>query len=159
MFACRLTSHCELDFALNPPRFPPQSKLSATLLPWRPQSKSRPGHHLSRSRAAPPNRPRFRATSTLTQAPPRKPIRAAFQWRPQQRSFRPRLLLSFVGGSRANSTDWLLDGSDNNDVTAGGIGILSSIVRSRNSRYWTYNYSASSEPRGTHVLVTTKSDP
>src|SRR6267378_4455377 len=32
-----------------------------------------------------------------------------------------------VGGSRANSTDWLLDGNDNNELTAGGIGILSSI--------------------------------
>jgi hypothetical protein len=30
-----------------------------------------------------------------------------------------------VGGSRANSTDWLLDGTDNNELTAGGIGILS----------------------------------
>jgi hypothetical protein len=31
-----------------------------------------------------------------------------------------------VGGSRANSTDWLLDGNDNNELTAGGIAILSS---------------------------------
>jgi hypothetical protein len=29
-----------------------------------------------------------------------------------------------VGGSRPNSTDWLLDGVDNNELTAGGIGIL-----------------------------------
>src|SRR6202008_875563 len=32
-----------------------------------------------------------------------------------------------VGGSRPNSTDWLLDGNDNNELTAGGIAILSSI--------------------------------
>ena len=32
-----------------------------------------------------------------------------------------------VGGSRPNSTDWLLDGVDNNELTAGGIGIFSSI--------------------------------
>ena len=32
-----------------------------------------------------------------------------------------------VGGSRPNSTDWLLDGVDNNELTAGGIGVLSSI--------------------------------
>src|SRR5256885_16356246 len=34
-----------------------------------------------------------------------------------------------VGGSRANSTDWLIDGVDNNELTAGGIAILSSIDR------------------------------
>src|SRR5580658_6757932 len=28
-----------------------------------------------------------------------------------------------VGGSRTNSTDWLLDGNDNNELTAGGISI------------------------------------
>src|SRR5271169_2624712 len=32
-----------------------------------------------------------------------------------------------VGGSRAQSTDWLLDGVDNNELTAGGISILPSI--------------------------------
>ena len=30
-----------------------------------------------------------------------------------------------VGGSRPNSTDWLIDGVDNNELTAGGISILS----------------------------------
>ena len=32
-----------------------------------------------------------------------------------------------VGGSRANSTDWLLDGNDNNELTAGGVAIFPSI--------------------------------
>ena len=32
-----------------------------------------------------------------------------------------------VGGSRSQSTDWLLDGNDNNELTAGGISILPSI--------------------------------
>ena len=32
-----------------------------------------------------------------------------------------------VGGSRAQSTDWLFDGVDNNELTAGGIGVLPSI--------------------------------
>src|SRR5260370_23187512 len=32
-----------------------------------------------------------------------------------------------VGGTRANSTDWLLDGNDNNELTAGGIAILPTI--------------------------------
>src|ERR1700685_3124338 len=32
-----------------------------------------------------------------------------------------------VGGSRPNATDWLLDGGDNHELTAGGISILTSI--------------------------------
>jgi hypothetical protein len=63
-----------------------------------------------------------------------------------------------VGGSRANSTDWLLDGSDNNELTAGGIGILSSIDAIQEFKVLTYNYSAEFGTRaGPTVLVTTKS--
>ena len=47
-----------------------------------------------------------------------------------------------VGGSRANSTDWLLDGNDNNELTAGGIAILSSIDSIQEFKVLTYNYSA-----------------
>jgi len=63
-----------------------------------------------------------------------------------------------VGGSRANSTDWLLDGNDNNELTAGGIGILSSIDSIQEFKVLTYNYSAEYGLRaGPTVLVTTKS--
>src|ERR1700682_2825987 len=63
-----------------------------------------------------------------------------------------------VGGSRANSTDWLLDGVDNNELTAGGIGILSSIDSIQEFKVLTYNYSAEYGTRaGPTVLVTTKS--
>src|SRR5467141_5236765 len=63
-----------------------------------------------------------------------------------------------VGGSRANSTDWLLDGNDNNELTAGGIGILSSIDSIQEFKVLTYNYSAEFGFRaGPTVLVTTKS--
>src|SRR5260370_29636031 len=63
-----------------------------------------------------------------------------------------------VGGSRANSTDWLLDGTDNNALTAGGIGILSSIGSIQEFKVLTYNYSAEYGTRaGPAVLVTTKS--
>ncbi len=63
-----------------------------------------------------------------------------------------------VGGSRANSTDWLLDGSDNNELTAGGIGIFSSIDDIQEFKVLTYNYSAEYGQRGgPTVLVTTKS--
>src|SRR5262249_51053807 len=63
-----------------------------------------------------------------------------------------------VGGSRANSTDWLLDGNDNNELTAGGLGILSSIDSVQEFKVLTYNYSAEFGTRaGPTVLVTTKS--
>jgi hypothetical protein len=63
-----------------------------------------------------------------------------------------------VGGSRAQSTDWLLDGVDNNELTAGGISILPSIDAIQEFKVFTYNYSAEWGTRaGPTVLVTTKS--
>ncbi|MEA2262151.1 MAG: hypothetical protein QOJ51_4976, partial [Acidobacteriaceae bacterium] len=63
-----------------------------------------------------------------------------------------------VGGSRPNSTDWLLDGVDNNELTAGGIGIYSSIDDIQEFKVLTYTYSAEYGTRaGPAVLVTTKS--
>jgi hypothetical protein len=63
-----------------------------------------------------------------------------------------------IGGSRPNSTDWLLDGNDNNELTAGGIAILSSIDSIQEFKVLTYNYSAEYGTRaGPTVLVTTKS--
>ncbi|MGB6980055.1 MAG: carboxypeptidase-like regulatory domain-containing protein [Candidatus Acidiferrales bacterium] len=63
-----------------------------------------------------------------------------------------------VGGSRANSTDWLLDGNDNNELTAGGIAILPSIDAIQEFKVLTYDYSAQWGTRaGPTVLVTEKS--
>jgi len=63
-----------------------------------------------------------------------------------------------VGGSRPNSTDWLLDGVDNNELTAGGIGILASIDDIAEFKVLTYTYSAEFGTRaGPTVLITTKS--
>lgn len=63
-----------------------------------------------------------------------------------------------VGGSRANSTDWLIDGVDNNELTSGGISILSSIDSLQEFKVLTYNYSAEYGTRaGPTVLLTTKS--
>ena len=62
-----------------------------------------------------------------------------------------------VGGSRAQSTDWLLDGNDNNELTAGGISILPSIDAIQEFKVLTYNYSAEYGTRaGPTVLLTTK---
>jgi len=63
-----------------------------------------------------------------------------------------------VGGSRAQSTDWLLDGNDNNELTAGGISIIPSIDAIQEFKVLTYNYSAEYGTRaGPTVLVTSKS--
>jgi hypothetical protein len=63
-----------------------------------------------------------------------------------------------VGGSREQSTDWLLDGNDNNQLDEGGIGIFSSIDAIQEFKVLTYNYSAEyGERAGPTVLVTTKS--
>ena len=63
-----------------------------------------------------------------------------------------------VGGARANSTDWIIDGVDNNELTAGGIAILSSIDSLQEFKVLTYNYSAEYGTRaGPTVLLTTKS--
>jgi hypothetical protein len=63
-----------------------------------------------------------------------------------------------VGGSRPNSTDWLLDGVDNNELTAGGIAIFSSIDDIQEFKVLTYTYSAEFGTRaGPTVLVTTRS--
>ena len=63
-----------------------------------------------------------------------------------------------VGGSRPNSTDWLLDGVDNNELTAGGIAILTSIDDIQEFKVLTYTYSAEYGTRaGPTVLLTTRS--
>src|SRR5215469_10498590 len=63
-----------------------------------------------------------------------------------------------VGGSRPNSTYWLIDGTDNNELTAGGIGTLSSIDDIQEFKVLTYTYSAEYGTRaGPTVLLTTKS--
>ena len=63
-----------------------------------------------------------------------------------------------VGGSRANSTDWLFDGIDNNELTAGGIAILPSIEAIQEFKVLTFNYSTQYGTRaGPTVLVTSKS--
>ena len=63
-----------------------------------------------------------------------------------------------VGGSRPSVTDFLLDGNDNNELTAGGIAILPSIDAIQEFKVLTYNYSAEWGTRaGPTVLVTTRS--
>ncbi|MGA2234537.1 MAG: carboxypeptidase-like regulatory domain-containing protein [Terriglobales bacterium] len=63
-----------------------------------------------------------------------------------------------VGGSREQSTNWLLDGNDNNQLDEGGIGIFSDVDDIQEFKVLAYNYSAEyGERAGPTVLVTTKS--
>src|SRR3984885_14584860 len=63
-----------------------------------------------------------------------------------------------VGGSREQSTDWLLDGNDNNQLDEGGIAIFSEVDSIQEFKVFSYNYSAEyGERAGPTVLVTTKS--
>jgi hypothetical protein len=61
-------------------------------------------------------------------------------------------------GMRENANDWLYDGVDNNELTAGGVGILPSVDSIREFKVLTYNYNAQYGSRGgTTVLVSSKS--
>ena len=63
-----------------------------------------------------------------------------------------------VGGSRASATDWLFDGNDNNELTAGGIAILPSIDAIQEFKVLTLQlFSEFGTRAGPTVLVTTKS--
>jgi len=63
-----------------------------------------------------------------------------------------------VGGSRAQETDWMLDGNDNNQLDEGGIAIFPNVDAVQEFKVLTYNYSAEwGERAGPTVLLTTKS--
>jgi Carboxypeptidase regulatory-like domain len=63
-----------------------------------------------------------------------------------------------VGGSREQSTSWLIDNNDNSELTSGGISILPTIDSIQEFKVLTYNYSAEYGTRaGPTVLITTKS--
>lgn len=62
-----------------------------------------------------------------------------------------------VQGMRENDNDWLLDGVDNNELTAGAISILPSIDAIAEFKVLTYNYSAEYGSRaGGTIMVSTK---
>ena len=63
-----------------------------------------------------------------------------------------------VQGMRENANDWLLDGVDNNELTAGAVSILPSIDAIDEFKVLAFNYSAEYGSRGSAtVLVSTKS--
>ena len=61
-------------------------------------------------------------------------------------------------GMRENANDWLYDGVDDNELSAGGVGILPNIDSIREFKVLTHNYLAQYGSRGgTTVLVSSKS--
>ncbi len=61
-------------------------------------------------------------------------------------------------GMRENANDWMFDGIDDNELTAGGVSILPSVDAIREFKVLTYNYQAQYGSRGgTTVLVSSKS--
>jgi hypothetical protein len=61
-------------------------------------------------------------------------------------------------GMRENANDWLYDGVDDNELTAGGVGILPNIDSIREFKVLTHNYNSQYGSRGgTTVLVSSKS--
>jgi hypothetical protein len=72
-------------------------------------------------------------------------------------SFRGSVSLS-VQGMRENANDWRLDGVDDNELTADGVGFLPQIDAIQEFSVLTFNYSAQYGSRaGSTVLVSTKS--
>ncbi|MCI0456292.1 MAG: carboxypeptidase-like regulatory domain-containing protein [Gemmataceae bacterium] len=62
-----------------------------------------------------------------------------------------------VQGMRENTNDWLLDGVDNNELTAGAISILPSVDGIQEFKVLTFNYSAEYGSRSSStILVVTK---
>jgi hypothetical protein len=72
-------------------------------------------------------------------------------------SFRGSVAVSSQG-MRENANDWLYDGIDDNELSAGGVGFLPSIDAISEFRVMTYNFSAQYGSRaGTTILVSSKS--
>lgn len=60
-------------------------------------------------------------------------------------------------GMRENANDWLYDGVDNNELTAGGVGILPNVDSIQEFKVLTHNYQAQYGSRGgTTVVVSSK---
>src|SRR5437588_197465 len=156
----QVDEHRELDFSLNPASVTSSVEVSATEVAVETANPTL-GQVITSEQVAelPLNGRDFVQLATLTPGTTQETNpNSFFNAGPSSEvSTRGTYSLS-VGGSRAQSTDWLLDGNDNNELTAGGISILPSIDAIQEFKVLTYNYSAEWGTRaGPTVLVTTKS--
>src|ERR1700730_11063501 len=156
----QVDEHRELDFALAPASVTASVEVSATEVSVETETPTL-GQVISSEQVAelPLNGRDFVQLATLTPGTTQETNPNSFfnGGASSEVSARGTYSLS-VGGSRAQSTDWLLDGNDNNELTAGAIAILPSIDAIQEFKVLTYNYSAEYGTRaGPTVLVNTKS--
>ena len=149
----------EVDFSLNPASVSSTIEVSATEVAVETTNPTL-GQVITEQQVAelPLNGRNFVQLATLTPGTTTETAPSFFnQGADSEVSARGSYSLS-VGGSRPQSTDWLLDNVDNNELTAGGLGIVPSIDAIQEFKVLTYNYSAEYGTRaGPTVLVTTKS--
>jgi len=156
----QVDEHRELDFTLAPSTVSAQIEVSATAVAVETTNPSL-GQVITSQEVAqlPLNGRDFVQLATLTPGTTQETNPGSFFTTAASSEVAARGAFSLsVGGSRPNSTDWILDGVDNNELTAGGIGTFSSIDDIQEFKVLTYNYSAQYGTRaGPTVLVTTKS--
>src|SRR5258706_3870082 len=156
----QVDEHRELDFALNPASVSTSVEVSATQAAVETANPSL-GQVITSEQVAdlPLNGRDFGQLATLIPGTTQETNPNSFFTSAASSEVATRGTYSLsVGGSRAQSTDWLLDGVDNNELTAGGISILPSIDAIQEFKVLTYNYAAEWGTRaGPTVLVTTKS--
>src|SRR5258706_3595390 len=156
----QVDEHREVDFALNPASVSTSVEVSATEVAVE-TSNPTLGQVITSEQVAdlPLNGRDFVQLATLIPGTTQETNPNSFFTSGASSEVAARGIYSLsVGGSGAESTDWLLDGVDNNDLTAGGISILPSIDAIQEFKVLTYNYGAEWGTRaGPTVLVTTKS--
>ncbi|HYW39869.1 MAG TPA: carboxypeptidase-like regulatory domain-containing protein [Terriglobales bacterium] len=156
----QVDEHLEIDFSLNPASVSQTVEVNATEVAVETANPTL-GQVITSEEVAdlPLNGRNFVQLATLTPgtSASTSPVSFFTNAASSEAATRGSFSLS-VGGSREQSTDWLLDGNDNNQLDEGGIGIFSSIDDIQEFKVLTYNYSAEyGERAGPTVLVTTKS--
>jgi hypothetical protein len=156
----QVDEHREVNFTLNPATVSQSVEVSATEVAVETSNPSL-GQVITEQQVAdlPLNGRNFVQLATLTPGTTQETNpNSFFNGAPSSEvSARGSFSLS-VGGSRAQSTDWLIDNNDNDELTSGGISILPTIDSIQEFKVLTYNYSAEYGTRaGPTVLVTTKS--
>jgi len=150
----------EIDFSLNPASVSQTVEVSATEVAVE-TSNSTLGQVITAEQVAdlPLNGRDFVQLATLTPGTTQQTSPNSFFTQAASSEVAARGTFSLsVGGSREQSTSWLIDNNDNSELSSGGIAILPTIDSIQEFKVLTYNYSAEYGTRaGPTVLVTTKS--
>ena len=156
----QVDEHRELDFKLNPASVTTSVEVNATEVAVEATTPT-VGQVITSQQVAelPLNGRDFVQLATLTPGTTQETNPNSFFTQGASSEVAARGIFSLsVGGSRAQSTDWLFDGVDNNELTAGGLGVVPSIDAIQEFKVLEYNYSAEFGTRaGPTVLITSKS--